>query len=980
MLQLKDVRKTFTAGDLRQVALDGVTLSLRDSEFVAVLGPSGSGKSTLLNVTGGLERYDSGDLVVDGVSTRSYTDRDWDSYRNHDVGFVFQSYNLIAHQTVLANVELSLSIAGVSRSERRERARRALESVGLGDQVGKKPNQLSGGQMQRVAIARALVNDPRVLLADEPTGALDSETSNQVMDLLKQVARDRLVVMVTHDAALAERYATRIVRLEDGRVTADSDPFDPASAPAVASESGSGAASATGSGPAAAESDPVAALDAPAPTTGGGRGPSGRSGRRKGAAMPFRSSLALSFANLRTKRARTLLTSFAASIGIIGIALILSLSNGVNTYIADVQRSTMLSYPVTIESQSLDMNAILQAADSPLGAAAGRPASTAGSGSGSGEGEGEAVEGVRVDTSGLQRTSTMASAVVYNNLAPFKAYLDAERCELRDYVGANGIVYSYDVQFDVYARDPEGELVNARASFSQLLSGGEGSLTSPVLTDAYEVVYGSWPTSYDEVVLVVGEDGSLDASTLRWLGFVSSAEYDAAARAAEAGSEPTLSVSSLSYEDVCAKEFTLVSPCDMYVRNGDGTFDRRGDDEASLEEALREGVTLRVSGVVQPTGDAAGAQINGAVGYTEALVERLIDRTDASAVVAAQLADPSVNVLNGVSFSATGDAQKAEEVRSYLAGLDASEKAEFLGGLFENQDLLDRLMQTPAAYASLLGGYAGSGGLFSSSGEMSSSGELSSSKELSAQAGGVLSQLGGLSGQEGDAGALESLLGGLDDSVLAAVYDVCLAGGSYEENMAAFGFVDRDEPSSISIYADTFEDKDAIVSCIDDYNATAGEGDRIVYTDYVGLLMSSVTTIVNVISYILVAFVAVSLVVSSIMIGVITYISVLERTREIGVLRALGASKRNVSQVFDAETFIVGLCSGLMGVGIALVLLVPCNVVIAVLADTTAVRASLPPVTAAVLIALSVLLTLLGGLIPARAAARKDPVAALRAE
>lgn len=906
MLQIKNICKQYVTGDLVQEALDDVSLNLRDNEFVAILGPSGSGKTTLLNIIGGLDRYDSGDLIINGISTKKYKDRDWDSYRNHTIGFVFQSYNLIPHQTVLANVELALTISGISRSERRKRAITALEQVGLGEQLHKKPNQMSGGQMQRVAIARALVNNPDILLADEPTGALDSDTSIQVMDLLKEVAKDRLVVMVTHNPELAEQYANRIVRLRDGKIINDTNPY-------ILEEK---------------------SLDAPKHANMGR------------AAMSFFTALSLSFNNLRTKKARTLLTAFAGSIGIIGIALILSLSNGVNQYITDIQRDTMASYPISIQAETIDLSSIISA---------GREASQGGE-------AGHDLDGVYANNTDMELISTMTTSITKNNLTDFKSYLDDPDSKIHQYLGENGIVYSYDTQFDVYTYDPEEELINTDGStfsdeaeetpammqrmnqmmgtensyFDELLPGQGNALISTAVTEHYDLLYGSWPTAYNEIVLILDENNEIPSSVLYELGLLPASEYRQLQDQLEQGEEITLEEHSWTYEDICEKVYYLVPACDYYVENEEGLYAYVGDDEEALADLVENGVQLTITGIIRPSADSNALLMNGYVGYTKALTDYLIDYTNASAVVRAQIDSPEVNVVSGFQFEPEDDAAKIADTKEYLTNLSISEKAALCQRMLRSM-YADNPEQLEA---------------------MSSLGEA----EL--------------------AGMLDQYLASdtLDDESLLMIYDTYISPGSYDDNMTAFGWVSLDAPSSISIYADSFEDKDLIAGCIEDYNATTSSENQIHYTDYVGLLMSSVTTIVDVISYVLIAFVSVSLIVSSIMIGIITYISVLERTKEIGILRAIGASKRNVAQVFNAETFIIGLCSGLLGVGITALLLIPINSIIHSLAGITTINASLPIVAAGFLVLLSMLLTMIAGLLPSSKAAKKDPVTALRTE
>ncbi len=908
MLQLKQICKRYTTGEFSQTALDGVSLNLRDNEFVAILGPSGSGKTTLLNVIGGLDRYDSGDLIINGRSTDKYTDRDWDTYRNHSVGFVFQTYNLIPHQTVLSNVELALTISGVSKSERRARAREALVRVGLGDHLHKRPNQMSGGQMQRVAIARALVNDPDILLADEPTGALDTDTSLQVMELLREVAKDRLVVMVTHNPELAKTYATRIVKLRDGRIIDDSAPYEEGNLQTVSPSS-----------------EPV-----------------------KKSSMSFRTALSLSFHNLRTKKGRTLLTAFAGSIGIIGIALILSLSNGVNSYITDVQKETMTSYPITVEETTMDLSSLMEMGSSAHGGQ-------------DGEQQEHGLDAVYSNSRDLEMASSITTSITENNLTKFKQYLDDEDSAIHDYVGENGIVYSYDIQFRVYTYDTEQVLIDtggagmeqsnrfgisagdgmgmmmsgSSSHFEQLMPGVGGKLISPTVTDSYDVLYGDWPTAYDEVVLVLDEQNEIPATTLYELGLLPSSEYKQLMEKINRGETITLDTHSWSYEEICSQDFYLLPACDLYVENERGTFDSIEDDQTELEEMFGQAVALKITGVIRPREDAQNASVTQTIGYTKALTDYVMERTKESDVIKAQSADPTVNVLNGMAFSPDDDAKRIADTKVYLTNLGVSDKAALC------KDMLQSM-------------YAAAG-----------------SEQVSAMAQMSETEL---------ASALDAYLLNPEDDVLLSIYERYISVGSYDDNMEAFGLISEDAPSSIDIYVDSFEDKDGVSECIEQYNTSADEEDQITYTDYIGLLLSSVTTIVNVISYVLIAFVAVSLVVSSIMIGIITYISVLERTKEIGILRAIGASKRNISQVFNAETLIIGLCAGAIGVGISLLLLIPVNAVIHVIAESDDVNAALPFAGGMILIVLSTLLTIIGGLIPSKRAAKKDPVSALRTE
>ena len=904
MLQIEKIHKKYITGDLVQTALNDVSLNLRDNELVAILGPSGSGKTTLLNIIGGLDHYDSGDLIINGISTKRYTDRDWDSYRNHTIGFVFQSYNLIPHQTVLSNVELALTISGVSKSERKKRAIEALEKVGLGNQLHKKPNQMSGGQMQRVAIARALINDPDILLADEPTGALDSETSVQVMELLKEVAKDRLVVMVTHNPELAEEYATRIVKVRDGKIIDDSNPYQ-----VDASQLGQA-----------------------------------RHENMGKSSMSFSTSLSLSFNNLKSKKGRTLLTAFAGSIGIIGIALILSISNGVNTYISDIQKSTMSSYPISIQSQSIDLSSIMSSGQENMKKLK------------SGEVDHD-LDAVYSNGTELEMASKMTTSITENNLTEFKNYLDDTENEIHQYIGENGIVYSYDTKFDVYTYDSEDTLVNTDGStlegsqssasvsspmmaamsssssnhFEELLPGTEDELISSTITDSYDVLYGSWPSKYNELVIVLNHNNEISATTLYKLGLLPSSEYNELISKIEDGETVTLDTQKLSYEDIIAQTFYMIPSCDLYVENDNGTFDYIGDDNSEIKNLLEDAVELKVVGIIRPKEDTETVLISNTVGYTKALTDYIIDYTNNSEVVKGQEASKNLNVLNGMEFSPSDDVDKVKDAKTYIDHLGVSEKA----------NLAKQILQ------------------YTYSDNPTATSQMMSMNET---------QL---------AAALDE---NLDDEALLSIYDHYISTGTYDDNMKTFGVVSLDAPSSINIYCDSFEDKDVIADYIGKYNELVDEESQITYTDYVGLLMSSVTTIINVISYVLIAFVAVSLIVSSIMIGIITYISVMERTKEIGILRAIGASKHNISQVFNAETFIIGICSGTIGIGITLLLLIPANSIIHTLTGTDTVNASLPFSSALLLIALSIILTLMGGFIPAKKAARKDPVTALRTE
>lgn len=920
MLQLKNIVKSYTVGELTQVALKGISLNFRENEFVSILGQSGSGKTTMLNIIGGLDRYDSGDLVINGVSTKKYRDVDWDAYRNTSIGFVFQSYNLIPHQNVLSNVEMALTLSGVSRKERRKRAVEVLNKVGLQDHIHKKPNQLSGGQMQRVAIARALINNPDILLADEPTGALDTETSIQIMNLLKQIAEEKLVIMVTHNPELAEVYSTRIVNLKDGQITSDTNPFDV----------------------------PEGSVEEKLTKN------------QKRVSMSFWTSLGLSFANLRTKIGRTILTSFAGSIGIIGIALILALSTGMNQYITRVQKETMTSYPITISSQTIDATSIMQLRTQMMGLSSQKETK-------------EDDDKVHTDYQSLKQSDAVTNNLIQNNLAEFKKYLDNPASEIHQYVGENGIIYSYNVNFDVYAQNPNQQLINTNIeldggngnsnrprmfnfaniginnesakNFSEMVAGTNGQPISSVVTDSYDMVVGYWPTGYNEVVMVLNENNGIPVQSMYQLGFITKEQYTSAKN--QLANKQDGEDFTLSYEDMLQKTFYLVPSSDNYVKNENGSYSQIKNPEYDTDGLMNKSIPLKVTGIIRPKEDAKNATINTVVAYTNLLTNYVIDRANESAIVQAQKNTPEINVLNGVHFNATTDEEKIQDTKEYLLNLSEDEKVNmyqlilYYDGKSQNQEI----------------------------NEDSNSFDMNALSKLS------------MNPQSGISGMLENYLNDSPNTTtLLAIYNDYIGGKSLEKNLASFGAVSYESPSSISIYADSFENKDAIGKVIENYNNTVGEDSKISYTDYVALMTSSLTTIINGISYVLIAFVAVSLIVSSIMIGIITYISVMERTKEIGILRALGASKKNISQLFNAETFIIGIFSGIIGIGITLLLLIPINNVIQTVSKIEDLSAVLPLESAGILILISIIITVIGGLIPSRSAAKKDPVEALRTE
>ena len=987
MLELKNIVKKYIIGDTVTAALNSVSATFGEKEFVAILGTSGSGKTTMLNVIGGLDQYDSGDLIINGKSTKEYKSRDWDTYRNHSIGFVFQSYNLIPHQTVLANVELALTLSGISRKERRARAIEALKKVGLGDQLKKKPNQMSGGQMQRVAIARALINNPDIVLADEPTGALDTETSRQIMNLLCEIAKDKLVIMVTHNPDLAEEYATRILRLSDGIIISD-DKNVPTSYEATEHEEKE-------------EKKPAAV----------------NKGRKKKTSMSYFTALSLSMRNLMTKNARTFLTSFAGSIGIIGIALILSLSNGINLYIESAQRETLASYPVSIQGETMDMQSLMSSfVDMEAGSGAER--------------EDGRVYG-SFELTDMYETM-MDMEMKSNNLKDLKTYFESRADEINELTSA--IVYGYDLNVYVYGFDPDGELLQINPSnlmsdmyssmgvdvdtgansmtsmymdiysidvWTEMLPGQNGEVVNPLLTEQYDVIAGAWPQSYDEVVLIVNESNEISDIYISALGLMTDEDVlDATEKEREI---------SWSYDELIGLEFYAVLPTDKYSDvDGDGVWEDNSANEDYMKIMAESGQVLKISGIIRPSEDAASASLQGAVGYTHALTQHFIAETNESDIVKQQKEDPKTDVFTGLpfddgSYGEPTDSEKAQKVREHVATLGTADKASLYTDYMSviPEETLEQMTSAQMAQfsdrasmeQSILGAYVHSSGMDEETiksylAKMTDE-ELYAAVEESIREMVRQSYAEQMAAQFAAVPAdqlaimLDSTLATLDDASMAAFYDTylpaSLSQSTYEDNMTLLEAVSADDPSSINIYAESFEAKEAIADIIEEYNADAEEADKIQYTDYVALLMSSVTTIINAISTVLIAFVSISLVVSSIMIGIITYISVLERTKEIGILRAIGASKGDISSVFNAETFVVGLISGLLGVGITALLCIPANIIIEKMTDIPNV-AKLPIEGAIILVIISVVLTLIGGLIPSRLAAKKDPVVALRSE
>ncbi|MBQ9080098.1 MAG: ABC transporter ATP-binding protein/permease [Clostridia bacterium] len=993
MLQLKKIVKTYTAGDTKVQALRGIDLSFREHELVAILGPSGCGKTTLLNIIGGLDNYDSGDLIINGVSTKDYRDADWDIYRNHSIGFVFQSYNLIPHQTVLANVELALTLSGVSKAERRRRAIDALTAVGLGDQIKKKPNQMSGGQMQRVAIARALVNDPDILLADEPTGALDSETSVQLMEILKEISSRKLIIMVTHNPELAEKYATRTVRVLDGKIVDDTDPL-----PATETE-----------------------LRKPE--------------RIKKPSMSFFTALSLSLNNLMTKKGRTFLTSFAGSIGIIGIALILALSNGVQAYINRVQEDTLSSYPITIEAESVDMGSLISS-----------------------------FMGVREEAD-QQKTdeelgnNVYSSAVMYelmnalnstemttNNLTDFKKYLEtpnADGVRPLDEL-ATSIKYTYDLDLNIYTKDTDGKVIKSDVTelMSKMMSSmyGESAapmlesnpimsssagfeiweemissteeddeyLVSPLLREQYDVIYGDWPREYNEVVLVVDKNNSISDLVLYSLGLITADEIAETVKQSAEGNQVDTTVKSWSFEEICGLTLKYIPTVDLYGHDAiTDTYTDLSATETGLSYLYNGAEELKIVGIIRGSKNAVSTMMSGSICYTSALTEHIISHIENSDIVKKQLSSPDVDVITGLPFPSDSDveptdAEKALAVKEVLAGAENSEKASVYTAIMAQPSeeylngALDGAMATmtrEAVEQSLIAMYT----------EQMPTADVESVKQYIASMDdetlfGYVREAMKQQLTEEYATAMRAQLGAMTTDQLAAMYDSAsftdaqyaslyaeyvpntVSDSTYDKILDTLGYVNIDSPDSLNIYAATFADKEKIADVIAGYNETVDEQDQISYVDYVEMLMSSVTTIINAISYVLMAFVSISLVVSSIMIGIITYISVLERTKEIGILRAIGASKRDVKRVFNAETMIVGFAAGAIGIIVTVLLCIPINIIIRALTGIPSLGAALPPIAAVILVAISVILTLIAGLVPSAVAAKKDPVIALRTE
>lgn len=996
MLELVGIEKDYQVGGEMVPALKGIDLQFRSSEFVSILGPSGCGKTTMLNIIGGLDQCTRGDLLINGMSTKDFKDRDWDGYRNHSIGFVFQTYNLIPHQSVLQNVELALTLSGVSKRERRERAKKALTDVGLGDQMRKKPSEMSGGQTQRVAIARALVNNPDIILADEPTGALDTKTSVQVLDILKEVASDRLVIMVTHNPDLAEKYSTRIIRMLDGKITEDSMPL---------SES---------------EVQKEAAKDRDSQAASKGK-------KKKLPSMSLATSFGLSTKNLFTKKGRTALTSFAGSIGIIGIALVSAISQGVSNFIRDVQEETLSTYPLTIQQTNTDLTSVMETF------------------MGISEESNEHSDNMVYQTSAVYEIveALYGDGTTENDLKSFKTYLDEERADSASALAdaLSGIQYSYNLHMLVYTENVDGNIQisdtlelmqellseNMNVSFAssttgvmgssmsmggnlweEMLTGLHGEMISPLIIDQYDVVYGAWPQSYDEVVLVLNENNELDDMTLYALGLESKEDVNNIVSAAINRTAPQerTEQQSWSYEEICDMDFRVVLNSDCYSYDEDtGLYNDLRDTDTGLNYLYDNALPLKVVGIIRPRESATASMLNGSIAYTKALTDYVVEQGHTSDVVQAQLDDPETDVLTGLRFPAgegkMSDAQKTAEFKDYVADLNTAEKAgvyvqmagipseeelsqmteEALAGVTREEmetTLSEAFAQQMNMDADEVAAYLADMDEEDLTFYYTSAMQARITAQYAAEAQQSLSEMT----PEQLVSAMDAELDALTDEQGAVYYDSLLefSDSTYEENLTEVGYVDLDEPSSISLFASSFENKDVIEDVIADYNDGKDEMQQIQYTDYVGLMMSSVTTIINVITYVLIAFVAISLIVSSIMIGVITLISVQERTKEIGILRSLGASKRNVSNMFNAETVLIGATAGILGVVVVYLLCFPINALVQNLTGFTNLHAVLSPGVAITLVCISVLLTLISGLIPSRSAAKKDPVVALRTE
>ena len=1008
MLQLKNIKKNYADGSNTVRALRGISLQFRKSEFVSILGPSGCGKTTLLNIIGGLDQYTDGDLVINGVSTKEYKDRDWDAYRNHSIGFVFQSYHLIPHQSVLQNVELALTLSGVSRKERRQRAKQALEQVGLSDQLRKRPSEMSGGQMQRVAIARALVNNPDIILADEPTGALDTQTSVQVMELLKEISKDRLVIMVTHNPDLADKYSTRIIRMLDGEITDDTAPLQQQETEQYTKEDAQRLAQ--------------------------------KNKKEKKPSMSFLTSFGLSLKNLFTKKGRTILTSFAGSIGIIGIALIFAVSQGTTTYIDSVQEDALSSYPLTIEAKSVDISTLIETF---MGVAS----------DSADKHELDAVYSQSVMFDMINALNNIESTE--NDLRSFKTFIEEKMQDTEDPEGLaqalTGIRYTYDMELLTYTKSVDGTIIRADSQklleqaitenmgidmsammgmqdampggmdssamysvmpgtsvnlWCEMLSGKDGSDINPLLKTQYDVVYGRWPERYDEVVLVLDENNELADLTLYAIGLESKEEIDAVFQAVKNGEEIDAEQKRWTYEEVCDTVFRVILNSDCYALDENtGLYIDLRETDAGLRYLYDNGLDLKVTGILRPAEGASSAMLNGSIAYTKALTEYVIEQTEESDAMQAQLEDQQTDIFSGLPFREPEDSltetQKQERFLAHIEQLSETEMAETyvkilslpsqeqldaaveqtMGSMNREQmenTLIDAMRQQVGMDEEQIRSYFQN----MTEEEIAELFEQMVVEQVKAQTAAQVAQQTAAMTPAQLAGALDMAKENYTTEQCAQYYEQIMefSENTLEENLSALGNVSMEDPATINFYASSFENKEVIEEVIAQYNESVEELKQIHYTDYIGIMMSSVTTIINAITYVLIAFVAISLVVSSIMIGVITLISVQERTKEIGILRAIGASKRNVSSMFNAETMIIGLTSGVLGVAVTYLLCIPINAIIQFFTQIPTLKAYLPVNVAVLLVVISVLLTLISGIIPSRSAAKKDPVVALRTE
>lgn len=903
MLELKNITKIYKTGDFEQKALDDVSISFRKNEFVSILGRSGGGKTTLLNIIGGLDKYTSGDLLIDGKSTKNFKDSDWDYYRNVSVGFIFQSYNLISHQTILSNVELALTLSGVKKEDRKKRAIEALDKVGLKDHIYKKPAELSGGQMQRVAIARALVNNPEIVLADEPTGALDTNTSKQIMDLLKEIAKDRLVIMVTHNPELAEKYSTRIVKIRDGVIFDDSDPYEEKTDE---------------------ENFKTRRLN-----------------------LGIKQALNLSFNNLLTKKARTILTAFAGSIGIIGIALIISISKGADDFIAESQKNALKSYPIQIQKESLNLDNILSPPEK--------------------EDKANSTKDVLANNMILKRRSEISASYSENNLTPFKKYMEDNKKKLSDEIGGNFVTYSYDTNFDIFTKDPNGDLINTDGSefeerednfmanllkpqssnknFTELISGEDGKV-SKMITDDYEIIEGSWPKKATDLVLFTDYNNEIMTQTLYEIGLLPSKDYKDILAKLDNKEKIDLKEARLSPKDIIGHEYKILTGSDYYEKSGDSFIDI-SDDEAKKKDLIDKAISAKIVGIARKKTNDDNQIVDSPIAYSRDLTDLLIKHVGDSEIAKAQLANKDKNILNNLPFTASSVEEKQNIGKSFLENLDSKEEMKVNTYLMRNKpELMDELSEK--------------------------------TKEIQSKNPMALTE--NQDNKNNNRALIDYALDKNDKNLYLDIYDEFLRDATYSKNLEKFGLVFKDAPSNISIYVENFENRDKIKDFIKEYNEGKSENEKIAYTDYIGLISSSITQIISAISYLLIAFVGVSLVVSSIMIGIITYISVLERVKEIGILRSIGASKKDIRKVFLSETFIIGLLSGLIGIGATMLINIPLSRLIQNMSGIEEIRAFLPAKAGLILVLISVGLTLIAGIIPSSIAAKKDPVKALSAE